>query len=265
MILEAINSFFQNIKVFSVKNSFINEIYLKNKVIMSYIVSFLSGIKLRREASKCRSIEDLIDLGLFFEYAPIKGLPFKLIFRTMQNRFEITEFLKYIAKIQPKLILEIGTARGGTLYLLSRFSSPKAHVISLDLPGGIHGGGYPRFRIPFFKTFASKNQKLSLIRENSHDTSTFTKIIKLLKDHKLDLLFIDGDHTYEGVKKDFEMYAPLVKKNGIIAFHDIAVHSPEINCYVDKFWNEIKKDFNFREIFKEGDPRSLGIGVIKKM
>lgn len=81
----------------------------------------------------------------------------------------------------------------------------------MDLPGGIHGGGYPKFRIPFFKTFVTKNQKLSLIRENSHDTSTLIKIIKLLKDHKLDLLFIDGDHTYEGVKKDFEMYAPLVK------------------------------------------------------
>ena len=265
MIIEAINSFFQHIKTISVKNRFINEIYSKNRVIISYIISLLSGTKLKREASKCRSIEDLIDLGLFFEYTPIKGLPFKLIFRTLQNRFEITEFLKYIARIQPKLILEIGTARGGTLYLLSRFSSPDAHVISLDLPGGIHGGGYPRFRIPFFKTFVSKNQKLSLIREDSHDPSTLIKIKKLLKDQKLDLLFIDGDHTYEGVKKDFEMYSPLVKTGGIIAFHDIAIQPPELNCHVDKFWNEIKKDFNFREILKEGDPRSLGIGVIIKI
>lgn len=111
MIIKAINSFFQNIKAISIKNSFINEICSKNRIIISYIISLLSGIKLKREASKCRSIEDLIDLGLFFEYAPIKGLPFKLIFRTLQNRLEITEFLKYIARIQPKLILEIGTAR----------------------------------------------------------------------------------------------------------------------------------------------------------
>ncbi|MFX1328520.1 MAG: class I SAM-dependent methyltransferase [Promethearchaeota archaeon] len=264
MIISAINTFFQHIKLISAKNRFINEIYTKNRAIISYIISFLSGIKLKREANKCKNIEDLIDLGLFFEYAPIKGLPFKLIFRTMQNRFEVTEFLNYIIRIKPKSILEIGTARGGTLFLLTRFSSTDANIISLDLPGGIHGGGYPRFRIPFFKTFVSKNQKLKLIRDNSHDTSTLKKIKKILKDHKLDLLFIDGDHTYEGVKKDFEMYAPLVKKNGIIAFHDIVVHAPEINCYVDKFWNEIKKNFNFREIYKEGDPRSLGIGIIKK-
>jgi len=90
------------------------------------------------------------------------------------------------------------------------------------------------------------------------------KLKKLLKNQKLDLLFIDGDHRYEGVKKDFEMYGPLVKKNGIIAFHDIAVHTPELDCQVYRFWNEIKKDYNFREIVKEGDPNSLGIGIIVK-
>jgi predicted O-methyltransferase YrrM len=42
-----------------------------------------------------------------------------------------------------------------------------------------------------------------------------------LKDNKVDFLFIDADHSYEGVKKDFEMYSPLVRKGGIIAFHDI--------------------------------------------
>jgi predicted O-methyltransferase YrrM len=38
---------------------------------------------------------------------------------------------------------------------------------------------------------------------------------------RLDFLFIDGDHTYEGVKQDFEMYTPLVRKGGLVAMHDI--------------------------------------------
>ena len=38
---------------------------------------------------------------------------------------------------------------------------------------------------------------------------------------KLDFLFIDGDHSYDGVKADFEMYAPMVRPGGLIAFHDI--------------------------------------------
>jgi predicted O-methyltransferase YrrM len=43
----------------------------------------------------------------------------------------------------------------------------------------------------------------------------------LLKGSEGDFLFIDGDHTYQGVKQDFQMYSPLVKKGGIVAFHDI--------------------------------------------
>jgi predicted O-methyltransferase YrrM len=41
----------------------------------------------------------------------------------------------------------------------------------------------------------------------------------------VDLIFIDGDHSYEGVKQDFEIYAPLVRSDGLIAFHDILEHT----------------------------------------
>jgi predicted O-methyltransferase YrrM len=46
----------------------------------------------------------------------------------------------------------------------------------------------------------------------------------VLNEQNLDFLFIDGDHTYKGVKEDFEMYSPLVRKGGVIAFHDITKH-----------------------------------------
>jgi hypothetical protein len=42
--------------------------------------------------------------------------------------------------------LEIGTARGGTLFFLTRLASPHATIVSVDLPGGPFGGGYPRRR-----------------------------------------------------------------------------------------------------------------------
>jgi len=44
---------------------------------------------------------------------------------------------------------------------------------------------------------------------------------------ELNFLFIDGDHTYEGVRKNFEMYSPLVRRGGIVAFHDIVPRPPE--------------------------------------
>jgi hypothetical protein len=42
----------------------------------------------------------------------------------------------------------------------------------------------------------------------------------VLQDIKIDLLFIDGDHSYEGVKKDFELYSTIMSENGIITIHD---------------------------------------------
>jgi predicted O-methyltransferase YrrM len=84
----------------------------------------------------------------------------------------------------------------------------------------------------------------------------------ILVDDKLDFLFIDGDHTYEGVKKDFEMYSPLVRKGGLIAFHDICKHPPQLNCTVDKFWNEIKGSYDFEEIIDNPSQNWAGIGVL---
>jgi hypothetical protein len=40
------------------------------------------------------------------------------------------------------------------------------------------------------------------------------------QDIKIDFLFIDGDHSYEGVKKDFELYSKLLSNNGVIILHD---------------------------------------------
>lgn len=42
----------------------------------------------------------------------------------------------------------------------------------------------------------------------------------VLQDIKIDVLFIDGDHSYEGVKKDFDLYSNIISENGIIVFHD---------------------------------------------
>ncbi|MEM1858754.1 MAG: class I SAM-dependent methyltransferase, partial [Desulfurococcaceae archaeon] len=158
--------------------------------------------------------------------------------------------------------LEIGTANGGTLFLFCQIAELDATIISIDLPGGPFGGGYPEWRVPLYKSFAKERQRVHLIRADSHDPKTLGIVKRILGDRKLDFLFIDGDHTYEGVKRDFEMYSPLVRKGGIIAFHDIVPGPSENVGGVPMFWSEIKRSFTYNEIVKDWRQGGYGIGVI---
>lgn len=63
-------------------------------------------------------------------------------FTSYQITEEILELLKILAVRKPKVLLEIGTANGGTLFLFSRIASDDGVHISIDLPDGAFGGGY---------------------------------------------------------------------------------------------------------------------------
>src|SRR3984957_18739430 len=115
-----------------------------------------------------------------------------------QVRSEIEELAKLIQAAAPKRSLEIGTNYGGTLFLLCTLSPPGAKIISLDLPSGPFGGGYPRRKIPLFRRFPTADQKLHLIRADSHAPETKERVLQILDGEKLDYLFIDADHTYDG-------------------------------------------------------------------
>ena len=163
-----------------------------------------------------------------------------------------------------KFIAEIGTANGGTLFLFSRIASEYAVLISIDLPGGKYGGGYDITKIPLFKAFALPEQKIRLLRANSHHKETLIRVEQILGAKKLDFLFIDGDHTYSGVKKDFQMYSSLVNEKGIIAFHDIVIHPPNTNIEINRFWKEIKNDYNYKEIVEDWNQNCCGIGLLSE-
>ncbi len=188
--------------------------------------------------------------------------------RVSLNQFkeEFRSFADYIKSHQPKIVVEIGTKKGGSFFIWARYLKPR-HLISIDLPGGIHGGGFPKQKIPFMKFFVSdeKNSKVSIILGDSHKMETLEELKKVLNDEKIDFLFIDGDHRYEGVKSDFEMYKPLVKPGGLIGFHDIVdtEYHHRLDCYVDKLWNEVKGDYKYVEFIQDPNQRKYGIGVLK--
>jgi len=223
---------------------------------LGHILSPFIAKKFRDSVRNIDNIHNALDFAFSFQI-------FGVSIKPAQVEYEIAKLLEIVAELKPKVVLEIGTAGGGTLFLLTRVADPEAKIISIDLPGGPFGGGYPKWKTPLYKSFSKEGQKIYLVRRDSHDPQILEEVKRrILGSEKIDFLFIDGDHTYEGVKKDFEMYCKLVRKGGLMAFHDIVPGPPENVGGVPKFWNEIKHNFDYREIVSEWKQGGCGIGVV---
>lgn len=188
----------------------------------------------------------------------VKNYPFN----AFQVPAELTALGELLAARRPERALEIGTFRGGTLLFLAQLASPDATLVSVDLPGGKFGGGYSDARAWCYRRFARRHQRLQLLRGDSHSTQMQEQVAAAFSGHKVDYLFIDGDHSYDGAKRDFELYAPMVRKGGLIAFHDIVDGDPEMVGGVPRFWSEIKSPYRHEELIKDRQQRAWGIGVL---
>jgi len=161
-----------------------------------------------------------------------------------QDFIEYALFLEYIGKwfmtrktFNP-LVVEIGTRRNRQKQFYEEFLN--AEHIGIDISD--------RYEMPD-------------ILGNSHDIKTFDALTKRIRGRNVDLLFIDGDHLFEGVKHDYFMYSPLVGR-GIVAFHDIACERKDVE--VPLFWsNLIKSDhrYPYMTIFNWRDKDRMGIGL----
>lgn len=233
---------------------------MKRKDIFNPLAFWLSKKKLKK-AFQFNDFDSIYDFAQGFVgrgyYDRVSLNQFKEEFRGLAD---------YVKSKKPRVIVEIGTKKGGSFFIWARYIKPK-HLISIDLPGGIHGGGFPKQKIPFLKFFLSDvpNSKVSVLLGDSHKNETLLALEKLLNNEKIDFLFIDGDHTYEGVKSDFDMYKSLMNKGGIVAFHDIVDtdYHHNLNCYVDKLWNELKQEYSFKEFIQDKNQHKYGIGIIE--
>ena len=171
----------------------------------------------------------------------------------MQHIDELTAFTKIVRSLVPRTVVEIGTAQGGVFWLLCRLAAPDATLVSLDLPPEDRFSGGERKSIDL-QAMKAPAQTVHAVHGNSHAPDMPDRVRAALGGREIDLLFIDGDHTYEGVRSDYAMFRPLVRAGGLIAFHDI-VKTPWEACEVDRFWAELAKDRSL-------SPRSI-VGIFR--
>lgn len=140
-------------------------------------------------------------------------------FKPEQSRYELYQLLRFVNQIKPQNILEVGIRGGGTLSIW-REAWPEAFIVGVDIA--------PKERIKYAAD--------EIIVGDSTKEKTQEAAGEFAP---YDFLFIDGDHTYKVAKSDFEMYAPLVRPGGIIAFHDSKMQDGE-SVAVHLFMAELK-------------------------
>ena len=175
--------------------------------------------------------------------------------RPTQTAEEILWLLAQVRERQPRVVVEIGTDEGGTLFLWPRAAAPDALIVALDSrPMGRLGRVSPYALVR--RGFARNGQRVKLLLpRDSHDPRTVEELRRLLSGASVDFLFIDGDHSYEGVKMDFDLYSPLVRPGGIVALHDIA---STLAPGVKRFWSELVASHETEELIAS----EFGIGVV---
>lgn len=181
-----------------------------------------------------------------------------------QQRSEIRSLATLVRELRPERVLEIGTSRGGTFYLWTRLARDEATLISVDLPPSwALDDPKEALKLDLFQSFRRGRQALRFVRQDSHMAETRREVLAILAGTPLDFLFIDGDHSYEGVRRDFLEYGPLVRPGGLVAFHDILHHSAGLGGEVSRFWAEIREGYQGIELVEDRQQDGFGIGVIR--
>jgi predicted O-methyltransferase YrrM len=219
----------------------------------------LGGAARRLRRVEAATFDDAIDFAEQFRFAG------RLSIRPMQIRSEIRSFLDLIASEPPETVLEIGTGRGGTLFLLARAAREDALLVSLDAPDAGGFGARPEYaaRARLYRSLGRRTQRVVFLAADSHEAETLARVRHILAGRLVDLLFVDGDHTLEGVEADFRMYAPLVRSGGLVAFHDIVPGPAENVGGVPAFWHSVRAvdSVEFVEDWNQG---GYGIGVLRR-
>jgi len=147
-----------------------------------------------------------------------------------------------ISNTKPGVVVELGTHWGVSFF--SFCQAVKDHSLPTELyaidtwQGEKHAGFYDERVINKVEEIKKKHfnaLKIKLLRK------TFDEALADFTNNSIDMLHIDGLHTYEAVKHDFESWLPKLKKNGLVLFHDTSDTVRDFG--VHKFWHELTKKY----------------------
>lgn len=180
-----------------------------------------------------------------------------------QDEWELTQLLDLLKARKVHKYLEIGAREGDTFHAVGSVLMPGATMVAIDLPGGKWGYG----------TSAGQlwNACGDLRAHHGHavhmvlGSSTKSVIVQQSTQYgPFDAVLIDGDHRYEGVSTDWEIYG---KHAPMVVFHDIAgfgviQRSSGDPVEVPRLWDEIKAS-DLYETHEYITPKArMGIGVV---
>ena len=161
-----------------------------------------------------------------------------------------------VSVLRPDLIVELGVHSGNSFSafcqaVVENNLSTKCYGVD-TFAGDLHSRLYDESIFKDISSFIEVNfgKFARLIR------GSFAESVDLFKDKSIDLLHIDGLHTYAAVSRDFATWLPKVRGNGVILFHDIEVKGEDFGVW--QLWAEIKDRYKITYEFKYG----YGLGVL---
>jgi len=165
-----------------------------------------------------------------------------------------------IASRQPKRFVEIGSHRGGTLWVYADACDPSATIVTID-DGVTPGHAYLQETI---RALWNEHRRTFWMRAKSQDPDVAANMDEVLEG-PIDLLHIDGCHDEAAVIADWNRYREYMAPNGLVLFHDI--FSERYTCPFA--WAEIKKGLPYIEINAPGrthiHPKGIGILDLSRM